>query len=378
MVNKSISLCAVGDLHPDRPNLDEIFDLVRPTLMEADITFGHLVGVISDRSALQPALGHSLKLMHPDCGSAFKNAGFKVMSCAGNHSMDYMNFLDTLEHLKKNDIVGIGLGRDIDEARKPVIFNIRGTRVGFLTCNAINNLLPFNLRAGIGKPGTAFLRIYSSYEVADTQPGVQPIVHTQADEQDLQDIIDDIQKLRSQVDVLVWSPHWGLHSVPKVLAEYETKVAHMVIDAGVDLILGHHSHILKGIEIYKGKAIFFCLGNFAFDAWRLKTSAPKSELKIPNGSHPSQRNNIGWMLTLPIIKRINIMGMTMIVKCFIAEKKIQKITVLPVMANSKWQPEPISASSREGKEIIKFLEESSEDFDTKLPIDGDEAIVIKS
>ncbi len=68
---------------------------------------------------------------------------------------------------------------------------------------------------------------------------------------------------------------------------------------------------------------------------------------------------------------------TMIVKCSIDDKKIRKVTLVPSMINKKGQPEPLSAKSKDGEEIVKFLEESSREFGTKLPIEGDEAVVIK-
>ena len=61
------------------------------------------------------------------------------------------------------------------------------------------------------------------------------------------------------------SYHWGIHFIPAILADYQKIVAHAAIDAGADIILGHHTHILKPIEVYKGKVIFYSLANFALD-----------------------------------------------------------------------------------------------------------------
>ena len=67
----------------------------------------------------------------------------------------------------------------------------------------------------------------------------------------------------------------------------------------------------------------------------------------------------------------------MIVKCSIADKKIQKVSVVPALVNKhKCQPEPLSAKSKDGEDIVRFLEESSKEFGTKLPIEGDEAVVV--
>ena len=72
----------------------------------------------------------------------------------------------------------------------------------------------------------------------------------------------DIEALRAQVDVLTVAFHKGVAHTPALLAMYERKVAKAAIEAGADIIVGHHAHILRGIEIYKGKPIFHGLGNF--------------------------------------------------------------------------------------------------------------------
>jgi poly-gamma-glutamate synthesis protein (capsule biosynthesis protein) len=255
MAKKSISLYAVGDIHTDRPKPEECFDLVRPILKEADVTFGQLEGVVTDRGELLPQFAKSLSTIPSSHCAIYKEAGFDVMSCSGNHSMDWTNYLDAIDHVKNAGIKGVGLGHNIDEARKPVIMEVDGVRVGFLAVNAVDNLP--NFHAGPNKPGTVPLKVKTTFEQIDKQPGIPPIAYTFADEKDLNDLLEDIRKLRPQVDVLAWSIHWGMHLMPYVYADYEQVVAHAVIDAGADIILGHHPHLLKGVEIYKGKAIFY-------------------------------------------------------------------------------------------------------------------------
>jgi hypothetical protein len=380
---KEISLVAVGDIHPDRPNPDEAFDLARPMLTNADITFGQLEGVCTARGTLMPQLSKSLSLMDPGVCSSFKNSGFTIMSCSGNHSMDYTNFLDTNDALGKYGITAVGLGKDIDEARKPAIVDVKGTRIGFLAVNAVDNLP--NFHAGVGKPGTVPLKVKTRFEWIDHQPGIPPMSYTTANEKDLDDIIEDIKRLRPQVDVLVWSIHWGLHLMPYVLADYEHVVAHAVIDAGADLILGHHPHLLKGIEIYKGKAIFYSLGNFVFDQYSLVPRAILEKYGPHNVPPEMIHKKVApqailprpWDPDYPRFQWSRISRKSVIVKCSIAEKNIKQITLVPALVNGKAQPEPLSAETSKGKDIIDFLEESSEQFRTKLPIEGGEAVVVK-
>ena len=75
-------------------------------------------------------------------------------------------------------------------------------------------------------------------------------------------ILDDVAALRRQVDIVVVAFHWGVIWVPRVIADYQVIAAHACIDAGADMILGHHAHVPKAIEVYKGKAIFYSLSNF--------------------------------------------------------------------------------------------------------------------
>ena len=79
-------------------------------------------------------------------------------------------------------------------------------------------------------------------------------------------MVEDIKQVRSVADVVIVSMHWGIHFMPAKLATYQKEVGHAAIDAGADLIIGTHPHILKGIEVYKGKVIFYSLGNFAMDS----------------------------------------------------------------------------------------------------------------
>ena len=148
---------------------------------------------------------------------------------------------------------------NIDEARRPAVIERKGTRFGFLAYNCVG---PPESWANAVKPGCAYVRILTEYELADPCPGAPPTVYTAAEPQSLQAMIDDITKLRPLCDVLVVKFHKGIGLRPVVLAAYEQQVSHAAVDAGADLIVAEHAHILKGIEVYKGKAIFHGLGNF--------------------------------------------------------------------------------------------------------------------
>src|SRR4029077_1747870 len=125
-----------------------------------------------------------------------------------------------------------------------------------------------------GKPGIVPMRAHTYYKrggnqsEAFPQPGTPPRILTVPYEEDLQALQEDIRKAKQQADAVVMSIHWGLHHIPKAIATYQPKVAHAAIDAGADLILGHHPHCLKAVEVYKGKVCFYSIGNF------MSTGAP--------------------------------------------------------------------------------------------------------
>ena len=137
--------------------------------------------------------------------------------------------------LAANGLEAFGAGKDLAEARRPVIVTRKGIRFGFL---------------GYGVAHSR--RVYASKQ----RPGIAPIV--------MEDIRKDIAALRSKVDVLILSLHWGMEydSLPSAR---QREQAHQLLDWGADMILGHHPHVVQGIEVYKNKVIAYSLGNFVFD-----------------------------------------------------------------------------------------------------------------
>lgn len=116
--------------------------------------------------------------------------------------------------------------------------------------------------AGARKPGCAYVRVLTHYELDHASPGGPPSVYTFAEPVTLGAMEADIERLRPRVDVLVVALHKGIGHVPSLIAMYERQVARAAIEAGADVVVGHHAHILRGIELYKGRPIFHGLGNF--------------------------------------------------------------------------------------------------------------------
>jgi len=265
----------------------------------------------------------------------------------------------------------IGVGKNIAEARRPAIINCRDTRVAFL---AYNSILPQAYWATADRPGCAPLRAFTVYEqVEHDQPGTPCRIHTYPHRDDQAAMVADIKQAKSQADVVIVSMHWGIHFVPAVLADYQRDMAHIAIDTGADLILGHHAHILKGIEVYAGKVIFYSLGNFALDL-----RAPKELLESETHQEINQLNP-DWKPDpeYPTYYMPKDSRKTIIAKCTIADKQIKQVSFLPTYINKQSQPEVLAPDDRRFGEVIGYIEEISADqgLEVNFTVQGDEVII---
>jgi poly-gamma-glutamate synthesis protein (capsule biosynthesis protein) len=257
---RAVVLSAVGDVQVAQANPETAFALVREELAGADVLFGNSEGAYSETTERCPT-SWSWEVVHPRGVAALSGAGFDVMSVANNHAMDagYSGLLDTIEHLTDAGIATVGAGADIAAARRPVVFERNGLSVGVLAYTCV---YPPGFEARTSRPGCATLAVHSIYRGEQAQHGTRPVVLTVVDPREKLAVLEDVRRLREQVDVLAVSVHWGIHCMPAELADYERELAHSLIDNGADVVLGHHQHILKGVEIYRGKPIFYGLGHF--------------------------------------------------------------------------------------------------------------------
>ena len=383
----TVILVAVGDVGPKRAHAEEVFDLTRAILRGADITFGQLESNLSLRGTQQLHMGLG-SIAHPRVGEALAGAGFDVMSFASNHSLDYSEeaLLDTLDVMQRNKIEIIGAGRDIFEARRPAIFERKNTRVGFL---AYCSVVPKGFDARNNQSGVAPVRASTAYEQADWQPGTPPRIVTKAFPDDLEAMVGDIRSLRQQVDVLVVSMHWGVHFVPSIIAGYQYEVGHAAIDAGADIIIGTHAHILKGIEVYRGKAIFFSLCNFCMDlpiAGPVATAMAAAmqrpvitDVKIDRQNY-CQIGHYAWEVdpeyptyAFPADSRKSIL-----VKCQIRDKKLSSVSFLPLWISKNGRPTPLSQSDPRSDEVLNYMKWLCKDqrLNTGFVREGDEIRVV--
>lgn len=258
-------ILATGDLAPDRDDIGSSFGKTRELLRSADLTFGQLESVLADTGTRMPQARHAV-LAAPKAAKAYADAGYNVISTAGNHCMDWgaNALLETIDHLNDANLNPVGAGKNLSAARAPVFYTTpAGHKIALL---ARSSILPQDYWANERRAGCAPLRAHTVYEqIEHDQPGTPPRILSFAHQGDLADLCDDIKAARAKADIVLVSLHWGLHFVRAELADYQRQVAKAVIAAGADAILGHHAHILKGVEMIDGKPVFYSLCNFAVD-----------------------------------------------------------------------------------------------------------------
>jgi poly-gamma-glutamate synthesis protein (capsule biosynthesis protein) len=228
------------------------FEKIRSVVGGADIVFGNLETPLSTRgSASARQDPHITFRAAPEAVHGLKFFGFDVLSLANNHMNDYgaPALLDTVRILGEHGIACTGAGSDSTEAHREVVLERRGLTIAFLAYDTFINIR--TRPASRGAPGVALF---------DRRAAARAIT-----------------RLKGRVDVIVVSMHWGLdfteHPVP-----FQMKHAREMIDRGAHVIVGHHPHLLQGIERYGRGIIAYSLGDFVFDEAGRDTCVLKIDL----------------------------------------------------------------------------------------------------
>lgn len=241
---RSVRLASVGDIllnvppsslhYPRSPRL--IGEDVGNVFQQCDLVFGNLECTLAADQELVPT--EPRVIAQADSIRAVKAAGFHVVTLANNHMFDGLDrgFTKLRELLQEIDLLHFGAGLDIDEACTPTAMHVNGLRIAFL--GAVDH------RSG-------------PYRfAAESTWGVAPL--------DTERLTRQIIQLRSSFDHIIVSVHWGEERflLPSPL---QLQQARALVDAGASLILGHHPHVLQGLEVYHGAPIIYSLGNFLAD-----------------------------------------------------------------------------------------------------------------
>lgn len=246
---KELSISLVGDLLMDgsvrgqinQNGYDYPWEFVAEYFQEDDITIGNLETSITKGGSIWPDKQYNFR-SDPENLEAMKKAGIDVVSLANNHTLDYGydGLLDTLNYIDKSGIYSVGAGKDYNDAFKETIIEKNGYRVGIL---GFSRVVP-----DVG------------WWATKNRPGLAGAYDGQ-----LNAALKKVEEVKEEVDILILSIHWGteLQITPR---DHDVLAAKRLIDAGADVIMGHHPHVLQGIEIYNGKPIFYSLGNFVFSS----------------------------------------------------------------------------------------------------------------
>ena len=217
---------------------------MREYLRGADLALANFENPVIENAVYHPdatTFNGDLRLL-----PILNDAGIDGVTLGNNHILDAgpQGLEETLGHLDDAGIAHAGAGMNLDDSREPMIFDLGGMKIGVLSYQGV-----------------------PSYEWAwatENLPGTAPLEEGA--------VREDIQRLRAGVDLLVVMPHWGIEYTAPPEPE-QIELAHAMMDAGADLVVGDHAHWPKGMELYGGKPIFYGTGNFLFDqSWSEETS----------------------------------------------------------------------------------------------------------
>lgn len=229
----------------DRMGVDYPFKEISFWVRKADLAFATLESpVLGEGKPCLDLVNCMVFVGREDYLKGVKNAGFDVLSLANNHIGDggKEGLVRTIEVLESLGIEAIGAGENIKKAYEGTVVEKNKVKVGFLACNEI---APFSYKAGENQAGSA----WCSKKL----------------------IKERLNDLRKKADILVMSYHWGDEYTAKP-NKRQREFGQMAIDSGADIVIGDHPHWVQSVEVYKGKVIFYSVGNLVFDQmWSEKT-----------------------------------------------------------------------------------------------------------
>jgi len=294
-----VSLIAVGDVSFSRAgeriikkekDINYPFLKIKDYLKSGDIVFANLETPITSGPEI-PNFAMIFR-SNPGTEKALKQAGFSLLSLANNHTLNFAEkgLKDTLAYLESVGIQYVGAGENRQKAYQPVYIEKKGIKFAFLAYSD-GGLVPDTYEAGENHAGIAFIN--------------------------QEEMMKAVRKARAKADFVIVSLHAGTEytDTPNDL---QVNFAHAAVDAGADLIIGHHPHVVQPLEQYRGKYIFYSLGNFVFD-------------------QPQKRETREGLA----------------IKVYFSKEKIEKISLLPVVMENLAQPR--MASEDEADKILARL-----------------------
>jgi poly-gamma-glutamate capsule biosynthesis protein CapA/YwtB (metallophosphatase superfamily) len=284
------------------------FSKIAPVLKEADIAFANLEMPLSERGRHTGLFRGSPAFAH-----AIVSAGIDVVSTANNHALDLgeAGLTDTLKHLAAAGLPSVGTGLDLNRATAPAFLERNGIRFAFLAYSMVENS---------GELG------FASSERSGVAP-LDPIL-----------VEEGIKAVRDQVDYVIVSFHWS-REILRDVHPVARAIAHRTIDAGADVIIGHHPHVPQGIEVYKRGIVLYSLGNFIFGLYRKE-----------------------WMDNF--LARITF-----------TSEAIARVEILPIAGIGRDLGQPYLLQGERANSLLTDLQTRSAALDTRMEIESDVGLI---
>ncbi len=235
---RSFTMVAVGDVMLDRGvwrsiqsgGYQRILEKVRDDLRSADITFANLECPLATSGAHAPT--DCIFRADPRAVDVLLDGGIDVVTIANNHTLDAgtSGLMETLDNLDRAGVAYCGAAREREDAWQPCRFEVRGVMLGFIGCTDLS----FQ---------------HGSWCKVDSE---------------LTEFAQHVRDAKEQCDLLIVTVHWG-NEYQKQPTQRQRDVAGAAIEAGADLVIGHHPHTLQGVGEHLGAPILYSAGNFVFD-----------------------------------------------------------------------------------------------------------------
>jgi len=245
----TIELVAVGDILLDRgvarrigrEGVGRVFAGVKEEIAAADVAFGNLENPLASRCRrAAKKISFQARPAHAD---ALAGAGFDLVSLANNHTLDCgkSGLLETIDHLKARGLRWAGAGPTPAAAEAPAVLTVNGIKIAFVVFTDVEPLV------GPGRGAWAGVARASAPALSRA-----------------------VAAARESADVVVVSLHWGVEYASRPSAR-QRELAQAAVEAGADLVLGHHTHTLQGLEAFapgrtRRALVAYSLGNFVFDS----------------------------------------------------------------------------------------------------------------
>lgn len=252
--NEEIKILFVGDTMLARSVGDNLqkgtdpFELIRPTFLNYGAVIANLETTISDKGAA--IKGKAWTFLAPvESTNYLQSAGITAVSLANNHTKDYGDeaLLDTISRLNAVNIKNFGAGATKDAAFSGQTIEVGSVKIGLIAFNEIENKYTMS-NSG---PTSAWTNL--------------PLIK------------QSITELKKTADLVIIMPHWGTeYSTGQT--DWQRQLGQKLIDAGADLIIGNHPHVVQPSEDYNGKKIYYSLGNFVFDKMEGLKGATSGEM----------------------------------------------------------------------------------------------------